>query len=161
MLKSKFKILSLMMAGTLISGTVIAQQPSKQVPQQQQQKSVEVTDEDLDNVVKIQKKVQKVNKKAQPKMVEAIQEAGMETQEFLAMSKAEKQGTQADDVDEEKLKQYESAKSDIQVIQSKAQKEIMGEVESAGYTQQEYSQIYMAIQQSPDLQQKIQEKMKM
>lgn len=159
MLKSKFKILSLMMIGTFISGTVIAQEPSKQVPQQKQQQTVDVTDEDLDNVVKIQKKVQNVNKKAQPKMVEAIQEAGMETQEFLAMSKAEKQGKQADDVDEEKLKQYESAKSDIEVIQAEAQKEIIGKIESVGYTQQEYSQIYMAIQQDPELQKKIQERM--
>ena len=159
MLKSKFKILSLMMVVTFISGTAIAQEPSKQVPQQQKQQSVEVTDDDIEKVVEVQKKVQKVNEEAQPKMVEAIQEVGLETEEYLAMNKAEQQGTQEEGVDEDKMKKYESAKSSIEVIQSEAQKEIMSKVESVGYSQQEYSQIYMAIQQDPELQKKIQEKM--
>lgn len=155
----KRKMLLLTAMGFIAGSSLVAQNPQQQVPQQQTQPDIEFTDNDLEKVVEIQKEVQKINQEVQPSMIKAIEEVGLKTEKYMQINKAVQQKSGTDGFEEEDLKKYQSAQESIVVIQNDARKQMSDKIKEVGFSEQEYSQIYMAIQQDAELQQKIQELM--
>ncbi|WP_236979027.1 DUF4168 domain-containing protein [Membranihabitans maritimus] len=128
----------------------------QQLPQQQP--VTEVTDQDIDKFVNAMKTVEKVNQEAQPKMVKAIEGAGMDPQSFMQISQTQQQGKKPD-LGEEEMKKFKEAQQEVQKVQLEANKKIEAEIAEHDLSVQRFNEIYLALQQDPELQKKVQQKM--
>lgn len=127
--------------------------------QQIQQPAVkEVSDQDLDKFVTAMKTVEKVNQEAQPKMMKAIESTGMDPQSFIQISQTQQQGKKPD-ADDAEMKKFKAAQKEVQKIQMDANKSIEKKIAEHDLSVQRFNEIYMALQQSPELQKKVQQKM--
>lgn len=129
-----------------------------QIPQQPQGEVEEVTDEELEKFVDIQQMIQEKNSEMQPKMMSTIEENGFETQRYIELNQAEEMGQEMD-ADEEEVARYQKTKQTIMELQKEANETIVEGIEEKGLTVERYQQINMAIQQDPDLQEKMRDMM--
>lgn len=118
--------------------------------------SSDISDSDIEQFVAIQKKTMPAQMEAQKKMVEAIQEEGMEPQRFQELFMAKQQG-KLDDASptEEEEKALTSAVATITEIQKDVQGKVQTEVEASGMDMMKYQQIVMKYQQDQEMRSKI------
>nr|MBS0037489.1 DUF4168 domain-containing protein [Saprospiraceae bacterium] len=121
----------------------------------QQMETDEVTDAELKQFVDVQQMIQEKNQEAQPLMIEIIEENDFEIQRFVELSQSLEAGAEVD-ASEEEIERFQAAQEKITTMQREANEEIAEGIEEIGLTLQRYNEISMAIQQSPELQSKLQ-----
>jgi len=155
------KILFSLLVMSALSLSLFAQAPQQQQPQQQQQMQMggdmeEVSDRELKKFVNVQEMIQEKNQEAQPKMIEIIEENEFEIQRFVELSQATETGAEVN-ASEEEMARFSEAQEGINTMQREANEEIANGIEDMGLSLERYNEISIAIQQSPQLQQKLQD----
>src|SRR5690554_3119410 len=133
--------------------TVLAQVP-QQLPQQQK---IEVSDGEIEQFALAFVEIQNIEQKLQPEMVQAVEEEGIEVQRFNEIMNAQQDPNQEVDASEDELKKFAAANREIEDIQNRAQREMLGKIDEAGLTVERYQEIMNALRNDPKLQQKLQQ----
>lgn len=123
----------------------------------QTEQKEEVSGEELKQFASAFQQVQTVNQEAQQKMVNTVEQEGMEVQRYNEIQQAQQDPNQEANATNEELKQYEAATQDLEKIQVQAQQEMQEKIIEEGLTINRYQEITVIVQNDPELQQKIQE----
>ena len=92
-------------------------------------------------------------------MIAKIEEEGMEVQRFSEIQQAQQNPNQEVEMTAEEEKAIENLMPKLQTIQQESQTVMQEKIKSAGLTMNRYQEIAQMIQQSPELQQKLQSMM--
>ena len=132
------------------------QQRLQQQMQQQQPPSIEVSDEELETFSNALQSIQTIYEDAQPNMVEAIKDEGMEPNRFNQIARSQ-QNPQSDlDVSDPEMQQFNSALSEIREIQSEVIEQQKAAVKEEGMAPERFQEILTAVRQDQQLQQRLQ-----
>lgn len=115
-----------------------------------------VTDAELQKFAEAYQSVQKSNMEIQQKMVVAIEDEGLTPQRFNKIYEAKMDPEKESDASEDEMAKQDAAMVVIQEIQTASQKEMENKVKEKGLTMQQFQKIGAQIQESPELQQKMQ-----
>lgn len=131
-------------------------------PQGQQPAEVKTdfSDEDLAKFSKAAAMVNEIQQSAENQMINAIEEQGLDLEKFNEIAMSQQNPNAApESIDEGDMKKFEAVSGDLQKIQMEMQPKMVEAIESTGIELNKYQEIVTAYQQSPELQQKIQEMM--
>lgn len=150
---------SISMAAFLLLGasTLMAQIPQQQP--QQQQPSADFSDEQLEQFAVAFQEVQEMNSGVQDEMMGAIEEEGLDVERFNKIQQAQQNPEAKKDISEEEMKKFENCMQAIQKVQMQAQKKMESAVQESGLDMNTFQQIMRAMQENPEIQQKVQKKM--
>lgn len=152
--------LSLVAAFTFTTVSAQVNQVPQQMQQQQQQQTTpDISDADLQKFVNAFQKVQAENQKIQQKMIAEIQEEGMDIQRFSQIQQAQQNPEQEAEMTAEEENALENLMPKLQSIQQESQSVMQEKIKAAGLSMARYQEIAQMIQQSPELQQKLQSMM--
>ncbi|MCA1758805.1 MAG: DUF4168 domain-containing protein, partial [Bacteroidales bacterium] len=129
-----------------------------QLPQQPAQPT-EVSDAELVQFASVFIKIQSIDQQVQQKMLAAVQNEGIEVQEFNEILNAEQNANQEVDATEEELEKFAAAHKAVEQIQNQAQQDMQKVITDNKLTVPRYQEIMMAVQSDPELQQKLQKLM--
>ncbi|PWH85040.1 DUF4168 domain-containing protein [Brumimicrobium oceani] len=147
------KITTILLASALSFGTaVIGQQEMIPAPVQEQNK--EVTDQELEKFALIYQDVQIESQEMQKEAIAIIQTEGMELERFNEISQAQADPNNTSEASEEEKAQITKINTQMREIQSSFQSKIAEIVREKGMTVQRYQEVYTAVQQDTELQQK-------
>src|SRR5690554_3694427 len=156
MISVKRKLVSLMMVVLFVAtGNVFAQQNMLQ--QQQQQK--EYSDEEVDLFAEALVEAIPVQREAEKKMIEEIEDQGMELNQFNAIARQMQQGAQPQGVEEEEMETFQSISEEIQKIQMDTQQKVNKIVTDAGISPAMYQEMIGAYSTNPKVKQKVDQKL--
>jgi len=158
MIKKTFQVLAL----TLFAATPFAvnAQTAPPAPLQQQKMNTDFSDQELKQFTKAAEAVNKVSMEADAKMVEAIEEAGLELEAFNKIAAAQQNpNTENPAADEAEMKKFREVSGKLQEIQTEMQPKMVSAIESSGMDINKYQELMLAYQQSPELQAKIKKMM--
>ncbi len=144
------KFTSLFLTLLLSSTFIFAQTP--QTPQ-----DTDVSDKELETFASAFQQVQAIDQKAQQDMVKAVQDEGLSVQRYNEILQSEEDPTQNANPTEEEKQQLENANKQIDAIQQKAQQSMHKKIQDEGLTVKRYQEIAFAVQNSPELQEKLQQ----
>lgn len=116
-----------------------------------------VSDADLKQFADAFMQVQEVDQQAQQEMVTAVMDKGMTVERFNELFQAQQNPAQEADATEEELSNYDEVMDEIMTIQENTQAEMEEKITDAGLTIDRYQEINLALQSSPELQQKLME----
>lgn len=127
---------------------------------QQQQSEANYSEDELKTFVEATESVQKVQAKHQQEMVAVIQKEGLTPTEFQTMAQQQQQAQQQADAEtpemtEEKKAAFANAMNNVMQIQQKMSTEMESTLAEHDMEMQQYQQMAMNIQQSPELSQKV------
>lgn len=126
-----------------------------QAPQQQGQQEeikTDFTDEELENFVE----VVKVQQENEIKMMEAIQNEGLDIDKFNEILQAKQNPEVSEEsLSNEEVEKFEKASEEVIRIQQEMQAEVMQAINETGLGMETYGQIVNAYQVSPEVQQEI------
>jgi hypothetical protein len=128
-----------------------------QLPQQSQ--PTEVSDSELKQFATALIKIQSIEQQVQGKMVTAVNGAGIEVQRFSEILKATQDPNTEVDASDKEIEKFDDANQAIEKIQNQAQHDMQNVVRENDLTVNRYQQIMAAVQNDPELQQKLQEQM--
>ena len=120
--------------------------------------SDDVSEQQVNKFVDAMQIVQKIQQESQPKMLQAIQEVGLNPQQFIQAAQAMQQGkeTGLNDEDQEK---FETVQKKVQEIQVEANGQIEAKIKEQDLTLQKFNQLFLSYQQNPELKKRIDEKL--
>lgn len=126
---------------------------------QQEMPDVEVSDEELTSFVEVTIDAQEIQMEAQEDMIEMVEDAGLSVDRFNEILTGMQQGqSQADmGIEDEEMERFDTVINDLEAVQEKVEADIMEIIESKGMEVERFQEINMALQMSPELQQKYQE----
>lgn len=116
-----------------------------------------VSDTELKQFASALQKVQHVEQKTQEDLVTAVQEKGLDVQRFNELQQAKQDPSQEADATDEELEKFEAATKELGKIQMTAQQKMQEKITAEGLTVPRYQEISAAIQNDPELQQKVRE----
>lgn len=133
----------------------VAQVPMQQ-DQQQQQVQEDFSDQELEQFVSVYIKAAEIQQKNEAEMIQAIEEEDMDINRFneILMARQNQQNAEEIDATAEEMASFNNAAEKIMEVQQEAQTEIQELIESE-MGSQKYQQIVMAYQQSPEVQQRV------
>ncbi len=120
-----------------------------------QMETPEVEDAELKKFVEIQQMITETQQSIQPKMIEVIQENEFELDRFIEISQAIEHNQEIDATAAE-MERFEETENTINEMQTVANQSISDGIEERGLTIERYQEIMMAVQQSPELQNRLQ-----
>ncbi len=121
--------------------------------------ATDVSDKELTTFVAAFQQVQIINQQAQQNMAKAVQDEELSIERFNEMKQSEQNPSQEIQGTTEEMEQFDKANQQIVQIQKEATQSMQKKIEDEGLTIQRYQEIAMALQKSPELQQKIQKMM--
>lgn len=141
----------------MASGAVQAQT----LPQDQQtQPSASYSDADIAKFAKAAKVLEELQAAVETEMITAIENKGLDLDTFNKIAAAQQNPNAGSEVaDAETMKSYNAVSEDLQKIQMEAQPKMVEAIEETGMDINEYQQMMLAYQQSPEMQAKVQEMM--
>lgn len=151
----KRKMNAFLLAAAMMAGVAtFAQTP--ELPPQQQQQQIEVSDAELNKFAQVYQGIQVANQEIQKEMMGVIEEEDLEVPTFneIHMAKMENQEV---DASPEDLEKYEEAVEKIEVLQVGFQERLEGMIVEEGLTVERYQEIATALQADQELQQRLQE----
>lgn len=156
-LSGKATVLSFLFV-LLFSAGVMAQVPMQ--GDQQQQVNTDFSEEELEDFVDVYVKASEIQQENETVMMQAIEEEDLELERFNEILTARQNQASVQDIDAtpEELASFNKAAEKIMEVQQEAQSEINELIEEK-IGAEKYQQIAMAYQQSPEVQQKINEKL--
>lgn len=129
----------------------IANSAFSQIPPNDQ-----ISDEELGMFASAVQEIQILDQQAQQKMVKAIEEEGLEVQQFTSIQKAESNPQQEAETDEETLEKYNNARQKVTKLQQKVQGKMEKKIKETGLSVNRYQVISNKVQQDPELMKKVQ-----
>ncbi|GAA5521217.1 DUF4168 domain-containing protein [Aliifodinibius salicampi] len=145
------------------------QQQSQQMPgqmgQQQAAPDVDLSEEEAETFADAIIAAQKVQAGAQQELVSIIEDEGLDIQTYQKIAQASQQGQEPADsvIEDGDMDKFDSANESIKEAQQGIQSDVADAVEEAGMEMERFQEINRAVQQDPELQkqirQKLQEKM--
>lgn len=141
--------------GLILTGSTAVFAQAPQMPQQQQQ-TVEVSDNELTEFANAFKDIQVVTQEAQQAMSEVVQEKGMEVERFSEIHEASLNPQAEVEVTEEEQKLHEDITEELQNMQGKFQKKMEDAITKQGLSLERYEQIAMGVQADTKLQERLQ-----
>ncbi|MFW6295937.1 MAG: DUF4168 domain-containing protein [Halothece sp.] len=137
------------------------QNPQQQNPQQQQQPGgaeTSVDSDELERFANAFESVQKIQDDARETMMQAIEDEGLDVETYNQAFRAQQQGGEmSEDLSQEEQEKFEQADSEIDDIEKEAQSDIENAITDADLEVERFEEIWISIQQDPELQQKVQE----
>ncbi|TVQ45605.1 MAG: DUF4168 domain-containing protein [Saprospirales bacterium] len=118
--------------------------------------TTEVEDAELKKFVEIQEMITETQQSVQPKMIEVIQNNEFELNRFIEISQAIEHNQEIDATEEE-MERFEETENTINELQMVANQSISDGIQERGLTVERYQEIMMAVQQSPELQNRLQD----
>jgi hypothetical protein len=139
-----------------ITAGAMAQVPMQQG--QQQQVNTDFSEEELEGFVEVYVKASEIQQQNETVMMQTIEEEDLELERFneILTSRQQQQPAEEINASAEELAAFNKAAEKIMTVQQEAQTEINQLIEEE-IGAEKYQQIAMAYQQSPDVQQKINE----
>ncbi|HLT94534.1 MAG TPA: DUF4168 domain-containing protein [Membranihabitans sp.] len=122
--------------------------------------SEEVSDQEVEQFVTALQEAQKVQQESQPKMIKAIEDEGLNTQQFVQAAQAMQQEGESG-LNEEDQKKFDKVQEKVMKIQEEANEEIENKIQENNLTLEKFNQIYLSFQQKPALQKRIQDRLGM
>ena len=166
------KHLPTILLGTAASALMLASEmpaaAQQQAPQQGQpmspeESSMEVDDEEIQRFANAFEAVQSIQKESREQMARAIEQQGLTIKEYNELFRQQQQqnaGGESEMSDsnfsEEKQQQFEQADARIDQIEQEAQSEIEQAITQKGLEVERFEQIWIAVRQDPELQQRVQ-----
>lgn len=136
------------------------QQFGEQMQPQQPGADTDVSDGELEKFVEATINTQQIQMDSQEDMVSKVEEEGISVERFNEIAESQQRGQSEEDINatSEEMENFNSAMQAIQQANEEMQPEIENAIEDAGLKLDRYQEINIAIQQSPELQQKAQQK---
>lgn len=120
------------------------------------QTSENVSDADLEKFAQAYQSVQQSNQQIQQKMVAAIEDEGISADRFNAIYEAKMNPEKEVDATDDEMEKQEAAMAKVEAMQQSSQKEMEDKIKEKGLTMQQFQDLGAKIQNSPELQQKMQ-----
>lgn len=142
-----------------------SQQMPGQMGQQQAAPDVDLSEEEAETFADAIIAAQKVQAGAQQELVSIIEDEGLDIETFQQIAQASQQGQEPADsvVEDGDMEKFDSANESIKEAQEGIQSDVADAVEETGMEMERFQEINRAVQQDPELQklvrQKLQEKM--
>ncbi|MFP4133631.1 MAG: DUF4168 domain-containing protein [Halothece sp.] len=153
-----------MLGSTLEAQAQQQQQQQQQAPDQQQMpatpegSSIDVDQEELERFADAFRVVQRIQEESRQEMAEAIEQEGLTIEEYNQMFRQQQQPeAEESEMSSEKQEQFQQADNRISEIEEEAQNEIESAITDKGMEMQRFEEIWVSIQQDPELQQEVQE----
>ncbi len=132
------------------------QQPA---PNQMQQSppDIDVSDDEIGLFADAVMNVQEVQMGSQQDMMKIIQDEGLDVETYNQVAQGLQTGQSADELDvtEEEMEKFNNASEEIEGMQQDMQDEIETAIEDAGMEMARFEEINRAVEQDPELQQKV------
>ncbi|AEV31579.1 hypothetical protein Oweho_0563 [Owenweeksia hongkongensis DSM 17368] len=142
----------------MLSSTDAAAQQTTAMPQVTQAK--DYSDAELQKFADATKEVQQLQMATQQQMAAAIQKEGMDPMKFQQMAQAQQSQAEAtQEYTEEEQQAYANAMKVVMSMQQDVQAKMQTKLHENDMTMQEYQTMAMAIQQSPEMTQKVKDMM--
>jgi hypothetical protein len=152
------KITSLVITGIFIAGTTLTAQTVPQSMQQQtQQQSDDVSDKEIRQFAFSFQGIQQINQQSQQKMVNTVENEGLEVQRFNEINQAENNPDQPGNASDKEMEKYNSCIQQIQVIQNNAQEQMQKKITNEGLSVERYQEIMQLVQKDSKLQMRLQQ----
>lgn len=140
------------------------QQPmDEEMPGQMQQPTVDtdVSDEELEQFLDASAKAQEVQMGFQQQMIDIVEGEGIDVETYIQIAEGIQMGQAEEDIDvsESDMEKFRSASASIEEVGQEMDAQLAEAIEEEGMSMDRFQEINMAIQQDPELQQRIQEKM--
>lgn len=116
----------------------------------------DISEEELEKFVAIDMQLQPMQQEAQQKMIATVEENGMAVEKFQEIAQSQQQGDTAA-FSEAELQSFNEINEDLSEIDNQLRQEAQTKIEEEGVTIERYQEIAIALNQDPNLQQKIQE----
>ncbi|YAF96989.1 MAG: DUF4168 domain-containing protein [Nodularia sp. CChRGM 3473] len=129
------------------------------VPQVPESQAQDVSTEELQQFANVIPKLQEIGQTAQQKFAQAIQQSGLSIERFQELSQTQQspEANPSTPATPEEQKSFNQASSQIQSIEQETLSQQEQVVRDGGLEPRRFSQILVAIQQSPALQQQVQQ----
>jgi translation initiation factor 1 (eIF-1/SUI1) len=157
-----FKKLSTLLAITIFTAAGVMAQVQQNQQQQAPQMpdlptSADVSDDEIDNVVKTILDLTPIQEETEMKMEEAVEEGGIEIDRFREIVAALQNPQMAGnaDVSDEEMQTLQSLQPKLMEIQGESQQQMIAKIEENGFTTERYQSIMMAAQQDRELRSRI------
>ena len=121
--------------------------------------SKDVSDQQVNHFVDALQYVQKVQEESQPKMIKAIQDEGLNPQQFMQAAQAAQQGVDTG-LNTEDQKKFDAVQKKVEGIQIEANGQIESKIKEKDMSLEKFNQIYLSYQQSPELKLRIENQLK-
>lgn len=137
--------------------SVIAQGMPPQM--QQQMPDMDVSDDELKKFVGVTLEAQQVQMEAQEDMIDIVEEAGYTVERFNEVLTAMQQGQTEEDLgmSSADMEKFDEIIADLDVIQQAVETNIISIIEKNDMEIERFQEINMAVQMSPELQEKYQQ----
>jgi hypothetical protein len=133
----------------------------EQFQPQQPTAAADVSDEELNQFITVSSAVQGVQMEAQIQMVAIVEEEGLEVDVYNQIAEARFSGHDEGEleVSSEDMEKFDRAADAISEIELEVESEMTEAIEAEGMERERFMEINMALQQDPELQQRIQQMM--
>lgn len=138
------------------------QAPQQGQPMSPQENSMEVDEEEIQRFANAFEAVQSIQKESREEMAQAIEQQGLTIKEYNELFQqqqgnagGESQMSQSN-YSEEKRQQFEQADARIDQIEQETQSEIEQAITQEGLEVERFEQLWIAVRQDPELQQRLQ-----
>lgn len=131
-----------------------------EAPQQEQQQTDRFTEEELKQFLAANTNVTTIQKEGQQKMLQVIEEAGMNPEQFNTFATAQREQKLADlSATPEQLDAFDKAAKQLIEIQPAVKENVKKAIKDAGLTEDKYREIVTAYQQDDAVKAKVHELM--
>ncbi|MFO8002243.1 MAG: DUF4168 domain-containing protein [Marinilabilia sp.] len=159
MISIKQKVASLFLSALFVlGGTVYAQQQDPMM-QQGQQEQKEYSEEEIDVFANAVAQVLPIQQEAEEKMIEEIEDQGMELDQFNQIANQMQQGGEPEGVSEEDMETFQNISDEIQGIQMETQQKVNEIISDEGMNPEQYQEMISAYSSDPNIKQKVDEKL--
>lgn len=135
--------------------------PDQQMQQQQPAAATDVTDEELDQFVNASTAAQQIQMESQQEMITIVENEGLAVETYNQIAEGKQMGQTDDEINvtAEDLERYDRASESIAEVERDIETDLTTAIENEGMEMERFQEINIAIQQDPELQQRVQEKM--
>lgn len=150
-----------MLGSTMVAEAQEQQQqpsPDQQMPATPEGSTVDVDQEELERFANAFLAVQEIQDQSRQEMAEAIEQEGLTIEEYNQMFRQQQQPEAAEaEMSPEQQEQFQQADARIDEIEQEAQTEIENAITGEGIELERFEELWVAIQQDPELQQEVQQ----
>lgn len=152
--KKGMMLLSMMTVMSFVSFVYAQQGGLPQAPQQQEIKE-DYSKDELQNFIQANEEVAKVQQKGEQEMIKAIEEGGLDVDTFNEILMARQNPEAEMTASEEQLEKFGQISQEIIQVQQELQQEVVKAVEETGMDINKYSEMMIAYQNSPKVQEEV------
>lgn len=153
MIRTKKFIYLLFFFALMGTAPAFAQTQPSVAPQQQK---LDVSDAELSKFADVYQKMRMMNQKAQQKMVQVVQDEGMDVERFNKVHMALTQGKEGVNVTDKEKETHKAVMEKLEGMQAEFQKQMEDIITEQGLTPERYQQLAMALRTDTELQQRLQ-----